>query len=208
MKNQKKPFLVIGVTGIIGSGKSTVSQFFKEKGARVINTDLRARQLMETSESLREKIKSNFGKESYTSDGKLNAKKIASLVFQNPDALNRLNLIVHPEVIRSVREEIRKLAKSDFRGILVIDAPLIFETGLSGVMDETVVVAAPEDVCVQRVIERSGFSSEEVLSRMRNQWPLEKKIALADRVIWNDGSIDQLKEQAEKIYSDWQKKLQ
>ena len=208
MTNQKRPFLVIGVTGIIGSGKSTVSGFLEEKGARVINTDILARQLMEKSEPVREKIQKNFGEESYTEEGRLDAKKIASIVFQNSEALTRLNAIVHPEVIRAVRDEIRQLAQSDFRGILVVDAPLIFETGLSGVMDETVVVAAPEDVCVERVTKRSGLSAEEVRARLKTQWPLEKKIALADRVIWNDGTLEQLKEQVEKIYKEWQKRIQ
>jgi len=200
--------LVVGVTGIMGSGKTTVSRFLEEKGARVINTDVLARQLMEQSGPVREKIRKTFGEDSYTSDGRLDAKKIASLVFQNPEALNRLNAIVHPEVIRAIRDEIRKLAQADFRGILVVDAPLIFETGLAGVMDETLVVAASEDVCVERVVKRSGLSPEEVRARLRNQWPLEKKMALADRVVWNDGSLEQLKEQVEKIYQEWQERIQ
>ncbi|NOY76350.1 MAG: dephospho-CoA kinase [Calditrichaeota bacterium] len=208
MTDQKKPFLVVGVTGIMGSGKTTVSRFLEEKGARVINTDALARRLMEKSDAVREKIRRTFGEDSYTPDGRLNAKKMASLVFENPEALNRLNSIVHPEVIHAIRDEIRKLAQADFRGILVVDAPLIFETGLTGVMDEILVVAASEDVCVQRVMARSGLSAEEVRARLHNQWPLEKKIARADRVIWNDGTLEQLKEQVEKIYRDWQKRIQ
>jgi len=208
MTNQKKAFLVIGVTGIIGSGKSTVSRFLEEKGARVINTDVLARQLMEKSEPIRKRIQKDFGDESYTKQGRLNAQKIASMVFQNSEALSRLNAIVHPEVIRSVRDEVRRLAQADFHGILIVDAPLIFETGLSGVMDEIVVVAASEEVCIKRVMKRSGLSAEEVRARMENQWPLEKKIVLADRVIWNDGSLEQLKEQVEKIYQEWQKRIQ
>ncbi len=207
MKNKKK-FLVIGVTGIMGSGKSTLSQFFQEMGALVINTDLLARELMETSDSIRKKIEATFGPDSYDNSGKLNRRKIAALVFEQPEALRRLNAIVHPEVIQAVRDKIRDLAQADFRGILVIDAPLIFETGLNKIMDATVVVAASEETCIRRVAARSGLSAEEVKARLRNQWPLEEKIRRADFVVWNEGTLDELKKQAVSLFEMFKNQLE
>ncbi len=206
--NKKKEFLVIGVTGIMGSGKSTLSGFFAEMGAWVINTDLLARELMETSASIREKIEATFGKDSYDASGNLNRRKIASLVFKEPEALRRLNAIVHPEVIQTVRDKIRELAQQDFRGILVIDAPLIYETGLNKIMDATVVVAASEEICVKRVVARSGLTEEEVRARLKNQWPLEDKLRLADFVVWNEGTLEELKNQAVSLFETFKNQLE
>ncbi len=201
----KKQFWVIGVTGIIGSGKSTFSRFLGELGAYVIDTDQVARELMEKSETVRQKIVQTFGTESYTPEGKLNRAKIAAVVFQNPEALRRLNAIVHPEVIQAVHEKIRQLVRGNFQGILVIDAPLIFETGLSSIMDATVVVAASEKTCIRRVRTRSGLSEEEVRARLKNQWPLEEKIQRADVVVWNEGTPEELKKQAVALFEKFQK---
>lgn len=207
MTEAEKTFLVVGLTGSIGSGKSTAGRFFADEGARVVEIDALARELMENSEKIREKIIADFGEDSYLNDGKLNSRKIAGLVFQNPETLERLNRIVHPEVIQAVREAIRNLIKEDYHGIFMIDAPLIFETKLNRLMDVTIVVAASEEACVERVMKRSGLTADEVRARLKNQWPLEKKIELADIVIRNDGTLEQLKEQVQKIYKDLQKQI-
>ncbi len=207
MKENQKSLLVVGVTGIIGSGKSTFSRFWEELGARVLNTDRLAREIMENSTAVRRKIEATFGRDSYDEAGRLNRRKIADWVFRDPEALRRLNAIVHPEVIRAVRDQIRELAQEGFHGLVVVDAPLIFETGLVQILDATVVVAASEETCVRRVKARSGLTEEEVKARLKNQWPLEEKIRRADFVVWNEGSLEQLKKQAVALFEKLTEKI-
>lgn len=172
----------IGLTGTIGSGKSLVAGIFSHLGVPVYHADLRARALMETPE-ITERLASDFGKEIITASGIPDRKKLAEVVFSSPEKLALLNSIIHP------------LVKSDFESwcldhqqhrYILHEAAILFESGFAGYFDKIITVYAPEELCIERVMERDKMSREEVLKRMSHQWPASEKVRLAHFVIVND----------------------
>jgi dephospho-CoA kinase len=173
----------IGLTGGIGSGKSTVADIFRQLGIPVFNSDEVARKLQDENEEVKNGIKKIFGDTVYDDNGKLIRKKIASIVFSDKNKLEQLNAVVHPAVGKAFEQfcEENKQAK-----YILKEAAILFEIGDEKNLDEMILVAAPEEVRVQRVVARDGISKEEVLSRMKNQWSQKEKIKLANYVIVND----------------------
>ncbi|MEH6406814.1 MAG: dephospho-CoA kinase [Leeuwenhoekiella sp.] len=171
--------IIIGLTGGIGSGKSTIAQFFKNLGVPVYIADDEAKLLMHT-EVLKKQIAQLFGKDAYLND-KLNRKYIANLVFKNEELLRKLNAIVHPAVGNHFMNWASK-QKSDY---VIKEAAILFENGGNETCDATILVTAPEDVRVARVTKRDNVKAEEVKNRMSQQWSDAKKIDLADYVIHN-----------------------
>ncbi|HEY3385273.1 MAG TPA: dephospho-CoA kinase [Saprospiraceae bacterium] len=194
---------LIGLTGGIGSGKSTVAALFRTLGIPVYESDNRAKELMHSDDQLRQKITSLFGPEAYTSDRVLNRKWIASLVFNDQALLEKLNGIVHPAVYEDLKqwasEETQKKAP-----YLIQESAILFEENLSNRMKSVILVVADEEIRINRVIQRDNVSREHVLDRMKNQWPDVEKIPLSDYVIYNDGErslIDQVKDIDQMIRS-------
>jgi dephospho-CoA kinase len=177
---------LIGLTGGIGSGKSTVAGLFRTLGIPVYESDLRARSLMKDNEHVRKEIISLFGPEAYILNNELNRAWIASRVFSNPPLLRQLNGIVHPAVFQDlitwVAEESQRNAP-----YLIQESALLFEEDLVKRMTSTILVIAPENVRIERVIKRDGILRDEVLERIKNQWPDQRKIPGADYIIYNDG---------------------
>lgn len=174
----------IGVTGGIGSGKSVICRVFEILGAPVFNADLEAKILMESDPEVKEKIQSLFGRNIYTS-GKPDRKRMASLVFGDKDLLAGLNGIVHP----AVGDLFRKWVKSrEGASYIIKEAAILFESGVYRELDHVVLVTAPSDLRIRRVMERDGVDRESVELRMANQWPDEKKRKLADTILVNDGN--------------------
>lgn len=191
----------LGLTGSIGSGKSTVAERFAVRGAAVIDADRLARQATEDPAVL-ERIAAALG-EDLVVEGRLDRAKTAVRVFEDASARRALNEIVHPEVRRLSRERVQALAdRSTPPPLVVHDIPLLFETGREEAFDATAVVVAPLEVRVVRVMERSGLSREEVLSRDASQMPQERKARLATYVIDNGGSLDALDRQIERIWRE------
>ena len=185
---------LIGLTGGIGSGKSTVAALFRTLGIPVYESDSRAKELMHSDDQLRQKIISLFGPEAYLSDGVLNRKWIASLVFNDQSLLEKLNNIIHPAVYEDLKkwadEELQKQAP-----YLIQESAILFEENLSKRMKSVILVVADEETRIDRVTKRDTVSREDVLDRMRNQWNDFEKIPLSDYVIYNDGErslIDQV----------------
>ncbi len=176
--------LKVGLTGGIGSGKSIISRVFGILGAPVFNADFEAKMLMESEPGVREKIRLEFGQDIYTS-GRLDRKRLASLVFGNQDLLAKLNGIVHP----AVGELFRKWVKSK-EGVpyIIKEAAILFESGGYRELDHVVLVSAPPGLRISRVMERDGVDRESVEQRMANQWPDERKRELADTILVNDGN--------------------
>jgi dephospho-CoA kinase len=173
----------IGLTGGIGSGKSTVAEIFRHLGIPVFNSDEIARKLQEEDESLKGEIAGIFGNEIYQ-NGKLDRAKVASIVFSDPEKLKQLNAVVHPAVGKAREQFFLENAKLKY---VIQEAAILFEIGLEKSLDGMIVVTAPDEIRIQRVMERDKISREDVLLRIKNQLSQEEKVKKADFVIQNDG---------------------
>lgn len=181
----RKP-LQVGITGGIGSGKSLVCRIFQCLGISVYDADSRAKSLMTTDGILVSQIRQEFGDLAYHADGSLNRKYLGETVFNDPDKLELLNKLVHPRV----GEDYRQWLKENSREVYVLkEAALMFEAGSYKALDKIIVVYAPEDIKVSRVLGRDLHRSEkDVRAIIKNQMPDEAKLKRADHIIFNDDS--------------------
>ena len=175
--------LKIGLTGNMGSGKTTVSKVFEILGIPVFYADDEAKKVMVTDQILINSIKSTFGEISYFADGTLNRKHIAAIVFNNDAELKKLNALVHPAVFRAFDEWVKNF--NDIPYVLK-EAALLFESDSYKFCDYTIMVQAPLETRIKRVMQRDGLTLDEVERRNSNQFPEEKKTQLADYIIKND----------------------
>lgn len=176
--------LKIGITGGIGSGKTTVCKVFETLGIPVFYADTVAKQIMVSDEILVAGVKDAFGPESYATDGSLNNKHIAGIVFNNADQLSRLNALVHPAVFRAFDSWVEQVPASV--PYILKEAALLFESGSYKMCDQNILVLAPQALKLQRVMERDGVSAEQVKARMDKQLSDEEKMKLADQLIYNN----------------------
>jgi len=177
--------LKIGITGGIGSGKTTISKVFEVLGIPVFYADDAAKQVMTADTILIGALKDTFGDEAYFSDGSLNRKYIANIVFNNPAELAKLNAITHPAVFRAFDDWLKKIHNAPY---VIKEAALMFESGSAKLCDKNILVYAPLEMRIDRVVKRDGLSRAEVESRNARQFTDEQKRALADYVITNDDS--------------------
>ncbi len=177
--------LKIGLTGNIGSGKSLICQLFEKLDVPVFYADTEAKKILDSA-NLRPKLIAEFGIDIVNRQNKLiDRKKLAALVFTNKQALQKLNDLIHPPL----REEFKNWCNDHKNeAYLIQEAAILFENGFSDLFDKTIVVAAPKNIRLQRVMERDNADKSEVLARMKNQWSDSKKEAAADYIIHNDGS--------------------
>jgi dephospho-CoA kinase len=188
---------VIGVTGGIGSGKSTFSKMLADHlSARLFDADSAARELLESDPAVRQEITSEIFAEAYTPDGKPDRAAIRRLVFHDPAAKARLESILHPRI----RERWTQLAAECRQDAtpLVVEIPLLFETGAEHFFDRIVTVACSHETQLARTAAR-GLPPDEAESIIRSQLPLERKTSLAHFVVWNDGSLTNLENQASEL---------
>ena len=182
--------LAIGITGGIGSGKSTVAQIYEDEGFIVLKADIIAKELMLKDPIIITKIKKEFGEESY-SDEKINSKFLAKKVFNDPHKLQRVNSIVHPAVIKSVSNQIKEY--QIIQNIIFVEAALIYEAKMEELFDYILMVSADEEIRISRVHQRDGETIEEIKNRINNQFPEKDKIARSHFTINNSGSLEELK---------------
>jgi dephospho-CoA kinase len=193
--------LKIGITGNIGSGKTTVSKIFEILDIPVFYADDAAKRVMVADQQLITEIKAAFGNASYFDDGTLNRKHIAAIVFNNDEQLARLNAIVHPATFRAFDAWVKTISNVPY---VLKEAALLFESASFKMCDYNIMVQAPFETRIQRVMKRDGFSREEIEKRESYQFSEEKKTKLADFVIKNDDSelvIPQVLALHEKICS-------
>lgn len=189
----------IGLTGNIGSGKSTVAQLLVKKGAALIDADTLARAATEDSDVLAE-IAEHLGQE-LVENGKLDRTKTAAKVFADPKARETLNGIIHPWVRRQSAERVRELEHSPTPPpVILLDIPLLYENELDKDLDAVIVVDADLATRSQRVMKRSGLSQGEVQARDAAQMPLDEKVKRADYVLDNGGGLAQLEEQVDRLW--------
>ena len=190
--------LKVGITGGIGSGKTTACKMFEQLGIPVYYADERAKFLMQHEHYLIDEIKKNFGEDVYE-NGKLNRKVLADKVFNNKPLLMILNSLVHPAVFHD-NEQWAEEQRVKLVPYILKEAALLIESGSSKKLDKLIVVTAPLDLRMKRVSERDQTSIEEVMARVRNQMAEEEKVKLADFVIHNNKDTAHLQKQVEKIH--------
>ena len=192
---------LVGLTGGIGTGKSTVSQLLEKLGAIVIDADRLTREVQARGSPVLERIADSFGPDVLRPDGELDREALGAIVFRDEAARQRLNRIVHPAVGAAMVERIRE-AREAGAALVVLDIPLLLEGSRAGQMDlhAVVVVYASEEQQVERQVARDGCSREEALRRVRAQLPIEEKRRLADFVIDNSGSRAETERQVRELY--------
>lgn len=191
---------IIGVTGGIGSGKSTVSRILEDLGAVILDADKISREVMLPEGEAFEEVINSFGRKYLDENNQLDRKKLAQLVFNNPDKLKILNNISHKHIVNRILQGIEEKSKEGYRGVIVIDAPIPLEHGFLDIVDEVWVVDAEKDIRVNRVIKRSNMTYEEALNRINSQLNQSDYLAIADEVIENNGSIEDLEKNVVKLF--------
>lgn len=195
--------MVIGITGGMATGKSTVAQMFAEFGAELVSADHIAREIVLPGSPVLERIVQRFGADILMPDGSLDRAKLGEIVFSDPKARADLEAITHPEIIAILSDRIRHFRDSPRgrTGVLVAEIPLLFEVGLRALVDRVVVVAAEQPTQANRLINRNGVSRQRALARLKTQMPIERKIAEADWVVRNDGDLSETRRQVEQIWA-------
>ena len=192
--------LLVGLTGGIGSGKSTVARMLEERGAVVFDADVLARRAVETGSAGYQAVVERFGANVLAPGGELDREALASIVFADPAARRDLEAIVHPEVRRMFAEGTEEHRDSD--RVVVFSAPLLVETGMHTAFEVLIVVSTKVDTQVERLMRERGMSEDAVRARIAAQAPLEDKAGVADVLIDNEGSLEELERQVERAWAD------
>lgn len=199
MKSEPK---VVGLTGGIGSGKTTVANYFKELGVPIYIADVEAKALMNRSKVIKRKLIQIFGEDTYENNN-LNKSFIAGKIFNDKSLLEQMNSIVHPKVASHFKRWLKKQTAP----YVIKEAAIIFENGSYKSLDLTITVVAPENIRIKRVIERDNSTAEKVEAIIKNQWSDSEKVKLSDFVIENI-SLEDTKLQVKKIHQEILKKYQ
>jgi dephospho-CoA kinase len=190
--------MIIGLTGGIATGKSESAKHFKKLGAYIIDADEISHDLTAKGMPALGELSKYFGKGILRKDGALNRKKLAEIIFSDPESKLRVEKILHAYIISCINEVAAKKYK---KYNIIIDAPLLFEVGLDRICDKIVVIWAPYDVQAERLARRDCLNEEQVKKRIESQMPIEKKAKLADYVVDNTGSKSALGKKIKKLYS-------
>ena len=190
---------VIGLTGGIGSGKSTVSRFLAELGAVIIDADKVGHEAFKPDTEGWREVAAAFGRQILAADGKIDRKKLGEIVFGNPDSLERLNRIMHPRIHSIVKAQLEKYQRQGVE-IAVLEAPLLIESGWASTVDEVWVTVASEATVLRRLQERMGLSKPQSLARIRSQLSPEERARHADVIIDTDCDLDELKARVEELW--------
>lgn len=197
--------LIVGLTGGVASGKTTVSKIFKEEGAYLIDADQIARELVQPHSPTYHEIIRVFGKEILEEDGTVHRKRLADRVFSDPEQRRWLNQILHPRIKEEMERRIKGIAQKDPEGIVVVDAPLLVETEIHREMDKVVVITSREEQQIERLRERAGLTPEETRKIISSQMDLEEKVKMADFVIRNEGSLKETRRRAREVFQELKK---
>ncbi len=192
----------VGLTGNIASGKSHAAQLFTEMGAHIIDADLVVHQLLVSGTRTYEKIINAFGSEILDADREIDRRKLGNIIFSDPDKRELLNKLTHHDVGVEILRRIFELEQSSSRGIVIVDAALIVETGGYRMYDRLIVVTCDPALQIARLVSRDHLTEEEARARMDSQMPIEEKLKLADYSIDTSGTLKQTRDQVEAIHRD------
>lgn len=198
--------VIIGLTGGIASGKSTVSAMLREFGIPVIDADVIAREVVKPGKTAYNSIVEAFGQGVLLENGEINRQELGGIVFHNEEKRLLLNRIVHPAVRAEMHTKKEAYVKQDEQAV-VLDIPLLFESKLTSLVERVLLVYVDEDVQLQRLMQRNHLTEEEAKARIRAQIPLVEKLAMADEIINNNGTIEQTKTQLMSTLEKWSLKL-
>jgi len=190
---------VIGLTGGIGSGKSTVSQFLAELGAVIVDADRVGHEAFKPDTDVWREVVAAFGRQILTTNGDIDREKLGETVFANPESLLWLNQITHPRIYEMVKARLEEYRRQGV-SVVVLEAPLLIEAGWSSLVDEVWVTVAPESTVLRRLKERAGLSEQQSLARIHSQLPSEERLKHADVVINNDGDLDELRVKVKRLW--------
>lgn len=195
--------MIIGLTGSIASGKSTVANMLSEMGFPIIDADLVARVVVEKGTATLETIKEVFGTQVIHEDGTLNREELGALIFSDPSKRKQLNDIMHPAIREEMLVQRQQLVQQG-HPVIIMDIPLLFESRLQSFVDKILVVTVTEQKQLERLMARNGFTHEEARLRIQSQLPLSVKEEGADAVIYNNETIEETKQQLQKILAIWE----
>ena len=193
---------IIGITGGIASGKSSVSQYLKALGFTIVDADVASRAVVEPGEEAYLQVVKAFGEDLILSDGSIDRAKLGSIIFHDQEKRLLLNGIVHPAVRNWMRVETEKALATGAETVFM-DIPLLFESKLTFMVEKTLLVYVDESVQLERLMNRNTLSKPDALARIRSQMPLKDKKALADAVVDNNGDIEETKKQVDEILKKW-----
>ena len=197
--------IIVGLTGGIGSGKSSVAEMFKDEGAYVIDFDYLARVVVEPDTPAWRDIVDYFGPEIISPDRTLNRSKLAEIVFSDAKSRKALESFTHPRISKERDILIKDIKKKDPKTIVIVDIPLLFELSLKKKFDKVILVYVSRDVQVKRAVKRGVLAKEEVEKRLKAQIPIEEKKLLSDYIINNEGSLKYTRDQVRKVTHELKK---
>ena len=192
---------IIGFTGGIASGKSTVSAYLKSKNIPVIDADIESKRVLDVGNDAYYDVIREFSDSILNEDKTVNRKKLAEIVFKDKKLVEKLNSIIHPRVIERTNSMLDELRRKNVP-IAVVDAPLLIEAGMQKITDEVWVVYTPYEIQIARAMLRDNSTREQVENKIKNQASFEEKAKYADKIIRNDGTIEELYAQVDKILSE------
>jgi len=195
---------MVGLTGGMGSGKSTAAEMFRELGAYIIDADKICRILVEPDQPAWQEIIKIFGNDILLKNRTLNRAKLADIIFNDPNQKKNLEAILHPKVFEEERSVFEQITKKNPGALVIIDAALLIESGNHRKVDKVVVVSSHEKTRIQRILDRSRFSREDIQRRIQSQMDLKEKIKVADYVLDNNAGLADLKKQVAALYKDLQ----
>ncbi|EGL82126.1 Dephospho-CoA kinase [Caldalkalibacillus thermarum TA2.A1] len=199
--------MVIGLTGGIASGKSTVSRMLDDLGAVIIDADKIAREVVEPGQAAWQKIKETFGEDVLQPDGRLDRAKLAEIIFRDQEQRRKLNSIVHPEIRKQMLKR-KEEALQQGEELIVLDIPLLFESKLEHMVDKILVVYVPEEVQIRRLMERDKIDRKYAIQKIESQMPLETKKEMGHAYIDNSGTREETRRQLLHILKEWGIKIE
>jgi dephospho-CoA kinase len=193
---------VVGLTGSIATGKSTVVEWFKTKHVPVIDADQIAREIVEPGKPILMRLKETFGEAIIQTDGSLDRALLGQMIFNDDTLRQKLDDLMHPAIVKEMVARRDKYLNQN-EPLIILDIPLLFEGGLTDLVDRVIVVYTTESVQLERLMNRNKLSKQEATQRIKTQWSIEKKKALATDVIDNNGSIEETYQQCDALYQKY-----
>jgi len=207
-KKIKGGHLILGVTGGIASGKSTVSRMLEESGAPAVDFDALARQIVEPGKPAFKEIVALFGEGVLQSDGKLDRKKLAGIVFGDERKRRALENMTHPRIVEAFLDRVDEITQRDPHAILQAVIPLLFEVDLKHLVHKVLLVYIPREMQIERLMKRDGISREAAESILKAQLPIDEKVGYSDFVIHNEGTLEETRKQVEKVWEELKKETE